>query len=73
MIVHFYFTDVRPGPGVTRLYWSTTGNKHAPDIPYCGIPFVFVARQVLGCHQGRDANQKKKEQYKEAVQKKIGM
>nr|XP_054773909.1 uncharacterized protein LOC129282002 [Lytechinus pictus] len=47
------------------LHW-----RDSPDLDCC-IPYVNVGQLLLGCHQGRDKNIGKKEQYKKRVAEKL--
>ena len=48
-----------------NICWEYNRIDDPLKIPYTGIPFILLGRQQYQCHQGKDINYKKKENYKE--------
>ena len=48
-----------------NIRWEHNRIDDPLKIPYTGIPFILLGRQEYQCHQGKDFNYKKKENYKE--------
>ena len=48
-----------------NIRWEYNRINELIKIPYTGIPFILLGRQQYQCHQGKDTNYKKKENYEE--------
>ena len=48
-----------------NIRWEYNRIDDPIKIPYTEIPFILLGRQQYQCHQGKDTNYKKKENYKE--------
>ncbi|XP_065663272.1 squamous cell carcinoma antigen recognized by T-cells 3 isoform X3 [Hydra vulgaris] len=45
------------------IRWEFCAAKDFLPIPFMGIPYITVGKQVFQCHQGKDYNTNKKQQY----------
>ena len=57
--------DVASKAKKINIRWEYNRIDGPLKIPYTGIPFILLGRQQCQCHQGKDINYKKKENYKE--------
>ena len=52
-----------------NIRWEYNRIGDPIKIPYTEIQFILLGRQQYQCHQGKDTNYKKKENYKEKKKK----
>ena len=57
--------DVASKAKKINIRWEYNRINGPLKILYTGIPFILLGRQQYQCHQGKDINYKKKENYKE--------
>ena len=48
---------------VPILRWEYAAKRDLLPIPYTGSPYLFLGKQEFSCHQAKDLNLKKKEEY----------
>ena len=54
-----------------NIRWEYNWIDDPLKVPYTGIQFILLGRQQYQCHQGKDINYKKKENYKEKKTQKL--
>ena len=55
--------DVLSDGKVPKLRWEHAAKSDHLPIPYIGSPCIFLGKQDLYCHQGKDFNLNEKEKY----------
>ena len=54
-----------------NIRWEYNWIDDPLKVPYTGIQFILLGRRQYQCHQGKDINYKKKENYKEKKTQKL--
>ncbi|XP_057295311.1 squamous cell carcinoma antigen recognized by T-cells 3-like isoform X2 [Hydractinia symbiolongicarpus] len=61
--LHDILRNEKNSSDLPMIRWEFCAAKDFLPIPYMGIPYISVGKQVFQCHQGKDYNTNKKQQY----------